>query len=465
MAKLRQVPKGLEKPLDGFLRDLHDAVRENSLLLESLKGTTNTGSTAFGSLPGFGAGNDGRTGSTGSDLTVATGDWSPVGPIIDSLIDSVRADPFFQFLAEKIDVINGPSTLPASVKGQLNAVHSAIQLALDAQGSSITTLQTITNEQASQITTLQTGVGNNSSAIVTLQSTTAGQALQITALAARTTSAESSITNLLSATPTSASWWSAINTTINGHSASIEQYSHTLYDAGTGLTAQYSVKLDVNNAISGFGLASNTTLGSRFYVRADRFAIGAPGVTDINSDANVPFIVQTGSGAWGAPGVYIKNAAIQNASIDNAKILSLTAGKILTGSLSKSSFYSSFTDKNIDSQGAWVTLYATQVSTSNPTGTQVSWSSTVSLETPLACTGIRIVFYVDGGSSSYSLYDRYVSGTYQMIDTRYACGSAGGVAVVATGNIFYIEVQVRHPASYGSRLYGAVALQFSETKY
>lgn len=436
MAKLRQVPKGLDKPLDGFLRDLHDTVRENSLLLESLKGNGNSGSNAFGSLPGFGTGTGNRTTLT-TDATVTIGDIKPVTPTIDALIDSVRADPFFQFLAEKIDVINGPSTLPASVKGQLQAANTQLQAGIDANGS----------------------------AIVTLQGTTSDLAFDITALGTRVGSAESSITNLLSTTPTSAAWWSVLNTKVDGHSASIEQYYHTLYDSGTGLTAQYSVKLDVNNAVSGFGIASNTSLGSRFYVRADRFAIGAPGVADINSDANVPFIVQTGSGSWGGPGVYIKYAAISNASIDNAKILNLTAGKILTGSLSKSSFYSSFSDKNINSGGSWTTLYATQVSTSNPAGTQVSWSTTISIETPLVCTGIRIIFYTDAGSTVYTLYERIVSGVYQQIDTRYACGAAGGVAAVATGNIFYIEVQIRHSSSDGTKMYGAVTLQFSETKY
>ena len=51
----------------------------------------------------------------------------------------------------------------------------------------------------------------------------------------------------------------------------------TQADVNGELKGQYTVKIDANGAVAGFGLASTTTsLGtneSEFYINADRFAI------------------------------------------------------------------------------------------------------------------------------------------------------------------------------------------------
>jgi hypothetical protein len=112
-----------------------------------------------------------------------------------------------------------------------------------------------------------------------------------------------------------------------------------------GLTAQYTVKIDNNGYVTGYGLSSTTNNGtptSEFLVRADRFAIAAVGQTAI-----VPFIVQTSpttiNGVSVPAGVFINdayirngtitNAKIANAAIDDAKIASLSADKITAGSI------------------------------------------------------------------------------------------------------------------------------------
>lgn len=86
------------------------------------------------------------------------------------------------------------------------------------------------------------------------------------------------------------------------------------------LYAQYTVKIDQNNHVSGFGLASETVNGatvSAFLIAANKFAIMDPAVpgtlTNTPAAANMPFIVSNGT-------TYIKNAAIQDAAITNAKI-------------------------------------------------------------------------------------------------------------------------------------------------
>lgn len=250
--------------------------------------------------------------------------------------------------------------------------------------SAILTLNQTTATQATQINTLSTRTSAAESSITQLNQTTATQATSLTNLTTRTANAESSISNLMSTTPTSAAWWQGLSTdvgnaksnisnlmsttptnaqwwsslktsvdnsasqivtlnqttsnsstkidqlttTVGNHTTAIQQQASTLYDPNTGLwNAQYSVKVQDGDKVAGFGLASSTGLGSRFYIRADRFAIADPsGVSDAN-DPRVPFIVQNGT-------VYIKRAMIEDASIDSAKIASLDAGKVTFGQMS-----------------------------------------------------------------------------------------------------------------------------------
>jgi len=132
----------------------------------------------------------------------------------------------------------------------------------------------------------------------------------------------------------------------------LAQAMSTQADVNGDLKGQYTVKIDANGAVAGFGLASTTTsLGaneSEFYVNADRFAIMRGG-SDTTA-ATTPFVVQatatTINGVAVPAGVYmtdafirngaIVNAKIANAAIDNAKISSLSADKITAGTISTS---------------------------------------------------------------------------------------------------------------------------------
>lgn len=120
------------------------------------------------------------------------------------------------------------------------------------------------------------------------------------------------------------------------------------------LSALYSVRVQLTEGgrtvIGGFGIAgtSSPTAGPTidFGVQADKFWIGAPagstGVADVK-----PFVVQTSdelvNGVTIPAGVYMDAAYIKNLSvavarlgeawIDDAKIVSMSAGKIVAGSL------------------------------------------------------------------------------------------------------------------------------------
>lgn len=95
-------------------------------------------------------------------------------------------------------------------------------------------------------------------------------------------------------------------------------------DGVVSLGSKYTVKLDSNGHVAGFGLANTPNLDngsntSAFEVNADRFSIGHPG----SGDSDVPFYVVSGQ-------TYITDAFIKNASITNAKIgnLAVTNAKI-----------------------------------------------------------------------------------------------------------------------------------------
>jgi len=124
---------------------------------------------------------------------------------------------------------------------------------------------------------------------------------------------------------------SSLNTTVGGHSTSISTQASSI----NGLEGQYSVKIDNNDHVSGFGLSSSAVDGtptSAFIIRADKFAIIDPadtttGLTNSPPADTVPFFIDSGN-------TYIKTAMIEDASITNAKIGNLSADKINAGTLS-----------------------------------------------------------------------------------------------------------------------------------
>lgn len=176
-----------------------------------------------------------------------------------------------------------------------------------------------------------------------------------------------------------------------GSSATLEQRFTAQKSANDVLLAQYTVKLDVNGYVSGFGLsstASSSAPTTDFVVNADRFAVAAPMYVGATAPAS-PFdgqywrnsstgVVQRWNAklsvpAWEVrdyklplavlttsqtindvafdPGVYIDganitqatvgNAQIADLAVDSAKISSLTVNKLASGSLQTDSFIKS----------------------------------------------------------------------------------------------------------------------------
>lgn len=120
-------------------------------------------------------------------------------------------------------------------------------------------------------------------------------------------------------------WVATDDTRLEANAVAIQTEATARVAADDSLFAQYTVKIDANGYVSGFGLAStvnNSVPFSDFIIRADRFSIASPegpGLTPI-----VPFVVnttaQTINGVNVPAGVYIDAAYIKNGTITNAKI-------------------------------------------------------------------------------------------------------------------------------------------------
>tara|TARA_R110002073_G_scaffold307760_2_gene477516 strand:+ start:3414 stop:5141 length:1728 start_codon:yes stop_codon:yes gene_type:complete len=270
---------------------------------------------------------NGTQGSTGQDPAY----------LLDVLTDEITTSQLATALNTRIDLIDGASTVTGSVNARIatQATTTTNALALKADAATVTSLAVtvgtntaaITSEAtaratadtslASDITALQTTVGTNTAAITS----------ETTARTSADTSLASDITTL--------------QTTTGGHTTSIQTNATSI----NGLEGQYTVKIDNNGAVAGFGLASTTTgsgdITSEFIVNADRFAIMRGG-SDTTA-AVVPFAVQstqqTINGETVPIGVYMDTAFIKNGTISNAKIGSLTADKITASLLNTVDFY------------------------------------------------------------------------------------------------------------------------------
>jgi len=92
-----------------------------------------------------------------------------------------------------------------------------------------------------------------------------------------------------------------VQSTADGNKATVQAHAKSI----NGLEAQYTVKVDVNGKVAGYGLATtpkNGTPESKFIVNADRFGIGAPGKADV-----FPFTVDTRQNRVGVNGELVVN--------------------------------------------------------------------------------------------------------------------------------------------------------------
>lgn len=122
-----------------------------------------------------------------------------------------------------------------------------------------------------------------------------------------------------------------LRTDVDGHTTALQLHAQSI----NGIESKYTVKIDNNGYISGYGLISTTNNGiptSAFTVNADFFSVGKVG----DSTSYKPFVVVTSSNqvidgvTYPETGVYMRQAFMSKLSVTTAHIkdLSVTAAKI-----------------------------------------------------------------------------------------------------------------------------------------
>lgn len=235
-----------------------------------------------------------------------------VSAVLTALTGQITESQLYTSLASRINLIDGSSSLPNSVSARLlNLETTKIGYAtLNSTGAVFDNAGTITN---------QAGVNSWNSA------NPSNQATWHTGLPFATAVKQVTVSDGVS-------------------SLTLEQRFTAQKSTNDSLYGQYTVKIDNNGHVSGFGLASgavNGTPTSAFIVRADRFALAGPNdTTDPLGTINptkLPFIVTTSpttiNGKTYPAGTWIDTAFIANATITDGHITTLTSDKITTGNL------------------------------------------------------------------------------------------------------------------------------------
>lgn len=215
----------------------------------------------------------------------------------------------------------------------------------------------------------------------------------------------------------------------------IEQRFTAQKTTNDALYGQYTVKIDNNGYVTGYGLASTATNGmpsSTFSVRADKFYIANPSGPGIAPAA--PFIVQTVpttiNGESVPVGVYIDTAYIRKGTITSAYIGDLAAGKITAGTIS-----------------AAVTMTTPVIKS----GAGAFFGSTGFF---LGYDGATPKFYVGNGSNAYISWNGTTAAIAGTIVAT--AGSIGGNTITSDG----IQSPNYIPGSTGWRIASTGAAEF-----
>lgn len=193
-----------------------------------------------------------------------------------------------------------------------------------AQASRLDALDVITADGSARIGTLETAVVENKTAI-----TTATTELRAEFDSTINGVGPDSITNRIEKNRAAiqlesevrageisayAAQQATIQTTVNGHTASIEEIRQSV----DGSLATWQIRADVNGLIGGIGFSNNGATID-FIIRASTFAIAGP-----SGSTSTPFTVvpndMTVNGVLVKAGSYLTTAYIQDGSITNAKI-------------------------------------------------------------------------------------------------------------------------------------------------
>ena len=234
----------------------------------------------------------------------------------------------------------------ATARNELGTRITSTETSITAQSTDITALETTVNNATTSVAATSTAVGGLTTRVTSAEGSIVSQASDIVALAttvnnattgvAATATALDSIEILCNDTTTGvAASATKIGELSSGYvnpdgtsgTVTLQQAMTTQASVNGDLKGQYSVKIDTNGHVAGFGLSStlvDDTPTSAFIINADKFALvsssdTSDGLGTITPDSdNVPFFVHSDGKT------YIKNAQILDGSITNAQIVDAT---------------------------------------------------------------------------------------------------------------------------------------------
>lgn len=185
------------------------------------------------------------------------------------------------------------TALESQVSTDLGLVSAAIQAEVATRATEVAAVASNVSALGVRMSDAEGDISAAASAVSTVQTTVSGHGDQLTAHAQAISQLEAS--------------------SGGGDTAAIQELQEIVLGPD-GLSAQWTVKTDVNGYVSGFGLYNDGDV-SDFIVHADRFAVGAPGATPYS------LLIEDGR-------VVIDGAAIKNLSVTDAAIAEVNVDKI-----------------------------------------------------------------------------------------------------------------------------------------
>jgi len=275
----------------------------------------------------------GTDGSNGADADFTSP--GTVEAMIDALANQITSSQLHADLISRIDKIDlGPTSLEsqqallAYAQSQADVEIAGYADRLLANENALVDQSTLLTTLGSDLTTLDGTVAGNAAVVqqlntrvIATEDDIISQASLIEGVGARidvteqNLVAQSAVVNQISADVASidgditavASSVSTLSAQVGTNTSAIQTTQTAVASLEGDVYAEYTVKLDVNGNVSGFGLFGTAT-SSLFEIIADRFAI----VNGVGS-SNVPFIVDGSD-------VYIKHGLIQDAEIDTLQV-------------------------------------------------------------------------------------------------------------------------------------------------
>ena len=335
----------------GSITSLSNSLDDVEGDVSTLQGTVSANSGAISSLDSRVDATEGSIVSISGSITTLTNGLSAANGSISGLSDTVST--LSNSVSDNDGAISANSAAITSINNAINngtTGLTALANSINSLSNTVTSQGGLISSNSSAITNLQneiddpsTGLDATAQAVSTLSGTVSTLNGTVTSISGAVTqlqnkvndantgldaqgdaidSLEVTVTNQGGTLTALASSVNTLSTTVGNNSAAVSAAAQSI----DGLEAKYTVKIDNNGAVAGYGLASTANsagnIVSEFIVNADRFAI-LKSASDTGTP-NIPFIVQTSTqtinGVTVPPGVYIQDAFVRNGTITNAKI-------------------------------------------------------------------------------------------------------------------------------------------------